>query len=122
MSSSLTIVRFDKDLFDSGITWGDPDSQSHCVRTICEKLKGYQRRTWGDIYRDRSRDHPSNVNNLSKVAQKRLKDLKQDDIDQLWRFRFTGEQRIWGIKRGHIFHVLWWDPQHKVYPSKKKHT
>jgi hypothetical protein len=46
-----------------------------------------------------------------------LVDLKLDDIEELYRFRFTGTQRIWGIRDRRTFRVLWWDPDHQVYET-----
>ena len=33
-----------------------------------------------------------------------------------------GKQRLWGFLRAGVFHVLWWDPEHQIYPSWEKHT
>ena len=84
---------------------------------IAERLKQYSQKTWGEIMRDSKRDHKCDVAGLSKEAQKRLVAIKMDDIAELWRFRFTGTQRLWGIREGHTFRVLWWDPNHEIYPS-----
>ena len=59
---------------------------------------------------------------LVKQAQQRLTEIKLDDLDELFSMRFTGKKRIWGIRDGNIFKILWWDPEHKVCPSPKKHT
>jgi hypothetical protein len=26
-------------------------------------------------------------------------------------------ERLWGFRRGSVFHVVWWDPDHKVCPT-----
>ncbi len=50
-------------------------------------------------------------------AQDRLVQLAKDDLDHLEEWRMGGAQRIWGFRIGHICHVLWWDPDHSVWPS-----
>lgn len=50
-------------------------------------------------------------------AQERLRAIRRDDVDHLEEFHMSGPERIWGIRAGHVFHVLWWDPGHTVYPS-----
>jgi hypothetical protein len=40
----------------------------------------------------------------------------------MFRFRLAGERRLWGYRVGRTFHVVWWDWDHKVYPTEKKHT
>lgn len=62
------------------------------------------------------------LSRLSQEALHRLRAIKKDDLDQLYEIRVGGKPRVWGIKRGDAFHVLWWDPEHKVCPSKMRHT
>jgi hypothetical protein len=85
---------------------------------VVSHLRDYERRTWEEIERDHKRDHPIPVpcDGLSRDALDRLRTLRMDDIDELWRFRFGAKVRVWGIRFDHYFRVLWWDPQHKVYP------
>lgn len=58
----------------------------------------------------------------TKESHRRLAELGYDDQDRISRLRFGGTLRLYGFLRGNIFHVLWWDPDHKVYPSPKRHT
>ncbi|MEV5686564.1 hypothetical protein AB0L68_25685 [Streptomyces sp. NPDC052164] len=44
------------------------------------------------------------------------------DATRIQRLEFTGTQRLYGFPVGNVFHVLWWDPSHEVYPSKLKPT
>ena len=37
-------------------------------------------------------------------------------------FHITGKERIWAIRSGERVFLLWWDPNHEIYPSPKKHT
>lgn len=57
----------------------------------------------------------------SKEARERLVDLEHDDED-IAALRLSGPGRLWGFRRGRYFHVLWWDPDHRVWPTEKKHT
>lgn len=58
----------------------------------------------------------------SKAARERLVELKYDDEDQISRLRVTGRGRLYGFRRDERFYALWWDPEHAIYPTKKKHT
>ena len=54
---------------------------------------------------------------IVEEAQLRLVELKLDDFaEQIFRFRITGLQRLYGFRREHIFFFLWYDPKHKIYP------
>lgn len=106
--------------FDSHEWWdrtrGEVDGPCH--NALCA-MRDYCKRTWKDIQTEsRKRDHPIDPADICKEAQDRLVALKINDIDVLWRFRFSGPQRLWGYKQGRVLLVIWWDPHHKVYPSK----
>lgn len=88
--------------------------------TIHVKIGDFESMTWNDLPSQGS--HPVPVAELCKEAQKRLQAIQQDDVENLFSLRLSGKQRIWGIRAGGIFKVLWWDPCHQVCPSKKKHT
>ncbi len=87
---------------------------------ILPKIQDFEKMRWSEILGKNS--HEINVGQIIKPAQDRLRDLKMDDCDTLVSIRLTGKQRIWGIKIGKTFKILWWDPEHEIYPSKLKHT
>jgi hypothetical protein len=43
-------------------------------------------------------------------------------LDSLVRFRLDGTTRVYGARERNEFHFLWWDRDHEVWPSEKKHT
>lgn len=59
---------------------------------------------------------------LPSATLARLTELEREDETKIARLRITGERRLYGFLRENVFHVLWWDPHHEVYPSFKKHT
>jgi len=86
-------------------------------------LKNLESMTWSDILvKAKKQNHLISKNKISSNAQKRLLDIKQDDIDELLSLRLTGKERIYGIMEGGIAKLLWWDPFHKVCPSELRHT
>jgi len=66
--------------------------------------------------------HAIGVDRLSKEAQNRLAEIRQDDLDEVFSFHFSGKPRIIGIREMNVIKLLWWDPEHQVCPSIKKHT
>ena len=86
-------------------------------------LRDNSKRTWKAIRTENAkRDHPIPAGAIIAEATRRLVEIKLDDIDEFWRFRFQGEQRLWGYKQGRVFLVIWWDPHHKICPSTLKNT
>jgi hypothetical protein len=55
----------------------------------------------------------------SKVARDRLVELGLSDQTKVWKLRIGGPGRLWGFLVGNVFHVVWWDPRHEVWPSSK---
>lgn len=63
--------------------------------------------------------HDMPVAEICNDAKERLASMRLDEVigDNLFRFRLSGTQRLWGFITENTFHVLWWDPEHKVYPT-----
>lgn len=45
-----------------------------------------------------------------------------DGADNVCRLRVTGRKRLIGLRVEHRFSVLWWDPEHEIWPTQKRHT
>jgi hypothetical protein len=69
-----------------------------------------------------SGSHEVEMHALSKEAQRRLAEIEKDDLDSLYSLRISGSVRVWCIREDNLFKVLWFDPEHQVCLSKKKHT
>lgn len=104
--------------FDGPFGCGDLTAQT--AKGIHSKLSQFEGMNWNEI--ERSGSHNVSRDKLTKEAQERLKVLKQDDIDELFSLRLAGKERIWGIRERSVLRLLWWDPEHRVCPSHKKHT
>ncbi|WP_419659698.1 hypothetical protein Dvar_00190 [Desulfosarcina variabilis str. Montpellier] len=87
---------------------------------IHQKIAEFEEMTWYDIKRNGSHSIP--IYNLCPQAKQRLSEIQLDDIDEIFSLRLTGRQRIFGIKHNEVLKILWWDPDHQVCPSQKKHT
>lgn len=87
---------------------------------IVEKLHQFDSMKWGEI--EGNDHHAIPLSKLSPEAQKRLAEIKQDDIDEIFSFHSGGKPRIIGIRDRDLVKLLWWDKDHLVCPSHKKHT
>ncbi len=78
---------------------------------------------WGEIVGQTSgghkKHHSQPINSIESAAQGDLKKRKLDEMfgDEMFRFRLSGPKRLWGFRAGRTFHVVWWDPNHAVYPT-----
>lgn len=87
---------------------------------VVDRLRNFELSTWPDI--ERGGSHSIEVWKLQKVARDRLTEIQLDDIDRLYSMRVTGRGRVWGVKFNNTISLLWWDPEHRVYPVEKRHT
>ncbi len=94
------------------------DADEH--KKIIERLAALETMEENDLRE--SGCHPIELHQLSKDAQDRLSQIRHDDLDSLYSLRIDGKTRIFCIHHGSIMRVLWYDPNHLVCPSVKKHT
>ena len=87
---------------------------------IVPKLHEHESMTWGEI--EGSRSHFVEIDKLSDAARARLTEIEKDDFGDLFSLRLSGASRVWGTRTSARFDILWWDPNHLVCPSVKKHT
>jgi hypothetical protein len=106
--------------FDGPFGWHRADVYQ-VLGEIVPKLHDYESMKWGDMD-GASGSHSVELENLCADAQARLQAIGKDEQGRLYSVRITGERRVWGIRDIGILRVLWWDPDHAVCPSHKKHT
>ncbi len=90
------------------------------LKLLWKKMRNFETMTWSEILG--SKHHMISVKDIIKPAQDRLRELDHDDQDELVSFRVSGSERIWAIRSEESSFILWWDPNHEIYPSSKKHT
>jgi hypothetical protein len=100
--------------------WAWANCQPDDLVDILAKLGAREQSKWAQLHR--KHNHSVTIDQLSPAAQRRLREINQDDAAELYTMRLTGERRVWGILHGSCMYLLWWDPRHEVCPSPKKHT
>lgn len=101
--------------------WGWGSISTHELwNVILPKARDFESMTWGSVKQGGS--HSIDLESITSEARKRLQEIGQDDVDELFSLRLRGKERLWGIRDRHILKVLWWDPKHQICPSTKKHT
>ncbi|MDE7311566.1 MAG: hypothetical protein K2N87_08140 [Eubacterium sp.] len=92
---------------------------------IMNKLISFEGLTWSEIQaasggrRIGTNHHFEPIEILSKEAQKRILELKLD-IDEVFSFRLSSTERLYGIVEDGVFYILWYDPIHEITPVSKK--
>jgi hypothetical protein len=57
---------------------------------------------------------------LDRAAQAKLTRMRLDGEDRLYQLTLGNRGRVYGIREGHHFELLWWDPNHTVCVVEKK--
>jgi hypothetical protein len=107
---------------DGDGSWSVQAGDSTYFRKALSRLAQLETMTWNAILSDKHNNHYVSPDTLCSEAQARLSELQLDGTDNLVSLRIEGKPRIWGIRDRGVFRVIWWDPEHTVCPSHKKHT
>jgi hypothetical protein len=91
------------------------------LKEVKKKLGEFEGMTWQEIERN-GKNHFVSTANLAKEARQRLREIEQDDLEQLYSLRLSGKERVYGIREANILRILWWDPTHSVYPTEPYNT
>ena len=114
--------RFDMLDLDDGCEWSMGTMSEEDHRDFLTKLKQYERLSPQEAKQFKTFDIYQNFGDCPNPKATRRLEEKYEGCDTIARFRLNGKKRLFGVVYGNEFHILWWDPEHAVWPSKKRHT
>lgn len=88
---------------------------------LLPRLKSFESMKWSEITGNTG-SHFIRLDQIEKSAIDRLVELQLDDIEEIYSLRISGACRIFGIMDRSTLKLIWYDPDHKVCLSRKKHT
>lgn len=91
------------------------------------RLRSLETMTCAEVFfaPDRDEGKTYQVDDLPNTdARSRLVELEMDDQTEIARLQINGKRRLYGFlpDGGPDFYVLWWDPEHEIWPSPLRHT
>ncbi|MCH6196831.1 hypothetical protein MHT86_04860 [Corynebacterium mastitidis] len=105
-----------------GCRWSLNDKETVELLRFLDDVSG---KTWRECEAETSdghkRNHYHDVTGLPGAVRHRLQSLDEAE-EQVFRFRLSGRRRLWGFRSDDLFRILWYDPEHSVYPLDKRHT
>jgi hypothetical protein len=118
MKMTWTIAHADR---EGHWSWGPRNwSQDAWDAAIAPKLRDFQTMLWREIHAATTGEHHSHhdmpIESICEECQTRLLELEKVD-DDIFRFRLGNRRRLWGFRVLQEFEILWYDPEHKVYPT-----
>ena len=101
-----------------------PDFQH---KEFLDKMISYSSMTWREVRMQthdggRSKHHfLSDTDRFSREARERIAEMNLgEETDRIFSFALQNRLRIVGLRERELFHVLWYDPEHRVYPSERR--
>lgn len=88
---------------------------------VWTKIHRFNGMNWGEII-GQDLFHFVSVEKVVKAARERFNSLyhKEPELgERLFSTRLSSKERIWSIQRGNEGCIIWYDPEHTVYPVKK---
>lgn len=88
-----------------------------------EHLKWFETMTMHELFdkgEEPGKDYALDRGFPNGEAGRRWARLGLDDQDRVSRLRRGGPIRIYGLRVANVFHVLWWDPRHEIWPSRSR--
>lgn len=96
---------------------GKPCDVTNCLNGLSGlKWSEIISQTTGTKRKRRKKNHSQAYSSICSEAQKRWRYIERPE-DELFRVRYGSTGRIWGVRVGSLFSVVWWDPHHKIYPT-----
>jgi len=90
---------------------------------VLEQLGNFESMTVNEVFNGGYPGKDYDIESIpNKEAQGRLHAIKLADQTRISRLQLGGTQRLYGFRHGNVFHIVWWDPRHEIWPSRKRNT
>lgn len=111
--------RFEK--LDTDGPWGLSNLPPAQVLELLAAMSQFESQTINELFH--TGEWPGKCHDVatlpSKQARDRLVELGLSDQTKIWKLRIGGPGRLWGFLMGNVFHVVWWDPRHEIWPTSR---
>ena len=109
---------------DNDGPWGFGHLASSALCDLLTQFAKFESMTVNEAFHNG--DYPGKTYDLEALptaeARERLEALNLADQTKIWRLRVGGTGRLYGFLTDNVFHVVFWDPEHAIWPSKLKNT
>lgn len=109
---------------DNDGPWGFVGLQADAISGLLAQLVQFEKMTVNEAFH--RGDYPGKCYDLEALpnarALERLEERQLADQDKIWRLRIGGTGRLYGFLADNVFHVVFWDPDHEIWPSQLRNT
>jgi hypothetical protein len=104
--------------------WGLGEADSGILYGVLGHLGTFESMTVDEAFH--RGDYPGKDYDVEAIpnsdALDRLEALGLADQTKIWALRCGGKPRLWGFLEANVFHLVFWDAEHEIWPSPLKHT
>jgi len=104
--------------------WGFSEIEPSVLPRILGHLANFESMTLNEVFHHGG--YPGKDYDVADIpnsgALARLEAIGLADQTKISVLRLGGEPRLYGFLDENIFHVVFWDPEHEIWPSVLKHT
>jgi hypothetical protein len=104
--------------------WGFDRIEPATLCRVLRKLGEFESMTVREVFL--AGGYPGKEYDVSALplaeSRDRLGDLQLSDMTKINVLRIGGAERLYGFLHDNVFHVVWWDPGHEIWPSTLRHT
>lgn len=104
-------------------SWGTPRQwrSEDWENVIRPKLNEWAKLLWREIDQfssdsNHKMHHLMLTDDIVTEAQSRMVEIEKFE-DQIFRFRLGNKRRLWGHRVVNEFQIIWYDPNHEIYPT-----
>ena|SRR5271154_6078203 len=109
---------------DNAGPWGFGQVDGPTLCQILGHLKAFESMTLNAVFH--SGGYPGKDYDVEAIpnsaAAECLEEAGLADQTKIWVLRLGGKPRLYGFLLGNVFHVVFWDPEHEIWPSQLRHT
>jgi hypothetical protein len=103
--------------------WGFDRMTGEELCGLMKTLASFETMTMGEAFNGGYPGKDYDIEEMpAREARDRLDAIGLADMTKISVFRLSGVQRLYGFRCENVFHVVWWDPLHQIWPSAKKRT
>lgn len=108
-------LRFRFHLVDVGSEWCLSKITPEAHQELLTKLGQFESMTVGAVFSGSpGKDYDYVTNKDANAALK-----AKFGSTEVSRLRLSGKARLYGIRQNEFFSILWWDPEHAIWPTEK---
>ncbi|GII65376.1 hypothetical protein Skr01_54610 [Sphaerisporangium krabiense] len=104
--------------------WSFDKVDAGTMHEVLDKLAHFETMTVNEIFNhgEEPGKHYDVADLPNPTSRERLAELHLTDMTKISRLRLGGTLRLYGFLQGNCFHIIWWDPDHEIWPSHKRNT